>query len=106
MITETKRGCPHKYCKKHASNHDAGLARHVSQFRLQFAFADGHSEIHKWLDGRTRETSSHQTTRLSPQGNRDNQELHWLQQLTSALARYGNRRHLRFSWNLELFPFA
>ena len=56
-------------------------------FACSFAFADGHSEIHKWLDGRTRETSFHQTTRLSPQGNPDNPDLLWLQQHTSALAR-------------------
>ena len=45
-----------------------------------FAFADGHSEVHKWFDSRTRRTSFMATTPQTP----DNQDIVWLQQHTSA----------------------
>jgi prepilin-type N-terminal cleavage/methylation domain-containing protein/prepilin-type processing-associated H-X9-DG protein len=50
------------------------------------AFADGHSESHKWIDGRTRLytwTSPGPQIQTAP----DNPDILWLQQRTSALAR-------------------
>jgi len=45
-----------------------------------FAFADGHTEVHKWLDARTRRNSILAMTAQTP----DNQDIIWIQQRTSA----------------------
>jgi prepilin-type processing-associated H-X9-DG protein len=50
-------------------------------FACGFAFADGHSEIHKWTDGRTRETSK-EGAQIS-QGSPDNPDIIWMQQRSS-----------------------
>jgi prepilin-type N-terminal cleavage/methylation domain-containing protein/prepilin-type processing-associated H-X9-DG protein len=61
----------------------------LHNFGGMFAFGDGHAELHKWTDARTRFTAPS----LNPRGgfpfqqNPDNQDLVWLQQRTSALAR-------------------
>jgi prepilin-type processing-associated H-X9-DG protein len=47
-------------------------------FACGFAFADGHSEIHKWKDGRTSWTTGAATY------NPTNQDVAWLQERTSA----------------------
>jgi prepilin-type N-terminal cleavage/methylation domain-containing protein len=52
-------------------------------FAASFSFADGHEEIHKWRDGRTRKTTPHGFG-LTSQGNPDNPDIVWLQQHTSA----------------------
>ena len=57
-------------------------------YAASFAFADGHSEMHKWKDGRTKKTTLRGGGRVNPltiQGNPDSQDLLWLQQRTSAL---------------------
>jgi prepilin-type N-terminal cleavage/methylation domain-containing protein/prepilin-type processing-associated H-X9-DG protein len=60
-------------------------------FSGTFAFADGHSEIHKWLDGRTKhsppKTGPGMTTGVTatPQGGPNNPDITWMQQRTSAL---------------------
>ncbi len=46
------------------------------------AFADGHSEIHRWISGFTKSITSLNTTDPSPTHNPD---LQWLQERTSAL---------------------
>jgi prepilin-type processing-associated H-X9-DG protein len=47
------------------------------------AFADGHSEIHKWLDGRTKQAVTGNPLQLNvPQGN--NYDIEYLQRHTSA----------------------
>lgn len=56
-------------------------------FACGFAFADGHSEIHKWTDGRIRLTSNAQlrqnmALRVQP----NNQDILWLQERTSSSA--------------------
>jgi prepilin-type processing-associated H-X9-DG protein len=59
-------------------------------FAATFAFADGHSEIHKWLDGRTRETASHLTNNNNRYGpmfqmsvpQPHNPDIIWMQQRT------------------------
>lgn len=51
------------------------------------AFADGHSEIHRWLDGRTKVTGGNagaHNLNLKKQPN--NADIEWLQERTSALA--------------------
>ncbi len=50
-----------------------------------FAFADGHSEIHKWLDGRTKPPITHQTYSPGNQGN--NKDIVWLWQHTTSKVR-------------------
>jgi prepilin-type N-terminal cleavage/methylation domain-containing protein/prepilin-type processing-associated H-X9-DG protein len=52
-------------------------------FAASFAFADGHGEVHKWRDGRTRKKTPHGFG-LTPQGFPDNPDSLWLQQHTSA----------------------
>jgi prepilin-type N-terminal cleavage/methylation domain-containing protein/prepilin-type processing-associated H-X9-DG protein len=52
-------------------------------FGASFAFADGHSESHKWRDSRTRHGPG---TLHATQGNPDNPDILWLQQRTSARA--------------------
>ncbi len=53
-------------------------------FGCMLAFADGHSEVHKWLDGRTRNvTGSDNGLQTSP----DSQDIFWLQQRASASLR-------------------
>ena len=47
------------------------------------AFADGHSEVHRWQDGRTRVYSR---VALGPHLQPDNPDIVWLQSKTSALA--------------------
>jgi prepilin-type N-terminal cleavage/methylation domain-containing protein/prepilin-type processing-associated H-X9-DG protein len=58
-------------------------------FSGNFAFADAHVEIHKWLDGRTRETAPHPLTASDNmgvrQGNPDNPDIIWIQDRTTAL---------------------
>jgi prepilin-type N-terminal cleavage/methylation domain-containing protein/prepilin-type processing-associated H-X9-DG protein len=57
-----------------------------------FSFLDGHAEIHKWKDGRTKNTShissdnSSGAPKKTKQGGPDNPDLLWLQDHTSALA--------------------
>ena len=58
-------------------------------FAATFAFADGHAEIHKWLDGRTRETAPHLTNdyRYGPMyqvsvPQPHNPDIVWMQQRT------------------------
>ena len=53
-------------------------------FTCSFGFGDGHAEIHKWTDGRTRVTSS--TGPAANQRNPNNPDILWLQQRTSAKA--------------------
>jgi prepilin-type processing-associated H-X9-DG protein len=53
-------------------------------FAGMFAFGDCHAEIHKWTDGRTRETS---TVGSQDQGNPDNPDIIWMQQRASSLYR-------------------
>jgi len=55
--------------------------RHV--YAASFSFADGHGEIHKWRDGRTRKKTPHGFG-LTIQGSPDNPDVLWLQQHTSA----------------------
>jgi prepilin-type N-terminal cleavage/methylation domain-containing protein/prepilin-type processing-associated H-X9-DG protein len=50
-------------------------------FGANFSFADGHSEAHRWRDGRTRKTGPY-TYGAAPQPN--NQDIVWMQQRTSA----------------------
>ncbi|MGD0539155.1 MAG: prepilin-type N-terminal cleavage/methylation domain-containing protein [Verrucomicrobiota bacterium] len=48
-----------------------------------FAFPDGHSEIHKWQDGRTKPPITHQT--YSPPGNQgNNKDIVWLWEHTTS----------------------
>ena len=47
-------------------------------FACGFAFADGHSEIHKWKDGRTKPTGA---ASFDVPGSQD---IRWVQQRTSA----------------------
>jgi prepilin-type N-terminal cleavage/methylation domain-containing protein/prepilin-type processing-associated H-X9-DG protein len=57
-------------------------------FAGTFGFADGHSEFHKWRDGRTRRNPP-RTTGYSPpvpQSNPDNPDILWMQAHTSARA--------------------
>jgi prepilin-type processing-associated H-X9-DG protein len=52
-------------------------------FGCMFAFADGHAEIHKWRDARTKNplsTGANSQTQASP----DNPDILWIQQRTSA----------------------
>ncbi len=51
-------------------------------FGCSIAFADGHSEIHHWLDGRTKVVGGNTSTPFQP----DNPDITWLQQRTSASA--------------------
>lgn len=57
-------------------------------FSSMWAFADGHSEIHKWRDSRTWDVSKYfkgsGSVALIPQGSPDNPDLLWIQQRTSA----------------------
>jgi len=53
----------------------------LHSFGAMFTFADGHAELHKWLDARTR-LSNHGSQQVP-----DNPDLTWIQQRTSALAR-------------------
>jgi prepilin-type processing-associated H-X9-DG protein len=58
-----------------------------------FSFLDGHAEIHKWRDGRTKNTGhlqggmdnigGHPTQQIGP----DNPDLLWLQDHTTAKSR-------------------
>ena len=51
-----------------------------------FAFADGHSEIHKWLDSRTTPPISNTHQTYSPPANQgSNQDIIWLWQHTTSL---------------------
>ena len=49
-----------------------------------FSFADGHGEIHKWKDPRTKRTTPYGILSTT-QGGPDNPDILWLQQHTSAL---------------------
>jgi prepilin-type N-terminal cleavage/methylation domain-containing protein/prepilin-type processing-associated H-X9-DG protein len=51
-----------------------------------FSFLDGHAEIHKWIDGRTKNTGQAKGKQLVPLGHPDNPDILWLQSHTSALA--------------------
>jgi prepilin-type processing-associated H-X9-DG protein len=61
----------------------------LHNFGGMFAFGDGHAELHKWTDGRTRLNPATFNPTVGPgiQQVPDNQDLIWLQQRTSALAR-------------------
>jgi prepilin-type N-terminal cleavage/methylation domain-containing protein/prepilin-type processing-associated H-X9-DG protein len=61
----------------------------LHNFGGMFAFGDGHAELHKWTDGRTRLNPATFNLNVGPgvQQVPDNQDLVWLQQRTSALAR-------------------
>jgi prepilin-type N-terminal cleavage/methylation domain-containing protein len=48
-----------------------------------FAFGDAHIEIHKWRDPRTRNTG-HYTASGFTQGGPPNEDVHWMQERTSA----------------------
>jgi prepilin-type N-terminal cleavage/methylation domain-containing protein len=51
-------------------------------YAASLTFADGHGEIHKWRDGRTKKKTPHGLG-LTPQGTPDNPDILWLQQHTS-----------------------
>jgi len=51
-------------------------------FGCTFAFADGHTELHKWRDPRTARPGA--STTVQSQGNPDNPDIVWLQQRGSA----------------------
>jgi prepilin-type N-terminal cleavage/methylation domain-containing protein len=56
-----------------------------------FAFGDGHTEIHKWLDPRTTQSSTILEypipyAHLTPQGSPENPDILWMQTRTSARA--------------------
>jgi prepilin-type processing-associated H-X9-DG protein len=64
-------------------------------FAATFSFADGHSEIHKWLDGRTREAAPHLTNnyRYGPMYQMSvpqphNPDIIWMQQRTPPQPQY------------------
>jgi hypothetical protein len=54
-----------------------------------FAFADGHSEIHHWIDGRTfldlHASAITQVGGTTTEGQPDNPDIIWVQDRTSAL---------------------
>jgi type II secretory pathway pseudopilin PulG len=52
-------------------------------FAGSFSFADGHGEIHKWRDGRTKKRTPH-SIGTTPQLTPYNPDILWLQQHTSA----------------------
>ncbi len=52
-------------------------------FGATFSFADGHGEIHRWHDGRTKNKAPHRLG-LTAQGGPDNPDILWLQKHTSA----------------------
>ena len=49
-----------------------------------FSFLDGHAELHKWKDARTRNTEHHSGGFAVAQGGPDNPDILWLQAHTSA----------------------
>ena len=53
----------------------------LHNFGCMFAFGDGHSEIHKWRDGRTLHTAA--GIGGATIGNPDSQDITWLQERTS-----------------------
>ena len=59
----------------------------LHSFGTMFAFADGHAELHKWLDGRTRLSRASYDLNGTPNYQDYNPDLIWLQQRTSALAK-------------------
>jgi prepilin-type N-terminal cleavage/methylation domain-containing protein/prepilin-type processing-associated H-X9-DG protein len=61
-------------------------------FAGMFAFADGHSESHKWTDGRTMKASQYSGESglgylPTREGSPDNKDIIWIQQRTSAVAK-------------------
>jgi prepilin-type processing-associated H-X9-DG protein len=64
---------------------------HQHNTGCMFAFADGHSEIHHWTDGRTSldqsKLSSGYLGYTTVEGSPDNPDIIWIQDRTSALAK-------------------